>query len=341
MSNFNSEFPQVPPGQQVVSPNKWPVIGEREPASSNAAWELTIDGLVEKPLTFSLPQLQQLPQTEMLLDIHCVTRWSKLDVPISGVLLSDLLPLVGVKPEAKFLSFLARSDQNHSTSLPIDTAIEHRCLITLFAEGTPLEIGHGGPIRNMVPGKYFYKSVKWLQRIEVLAEDRLGYWEADAGYHNEADPWREQRYMSSTIDRRTAAKLIQSKDFSDRDLMGIDASGRNLDGLNANGALLRDASFNDCSLVGADFSNANLSNSRFVAADLTNAIFVGTDVEGADFSGANLSGVDLSQCSLIGASFVSRDDRSDGANLKTTTFSPAQLDSLSEIQRDYVRECQR
>ena len=122
---------------------------------------------------------------------------------------------------------------------------------------------HGGPIRNIVPRKYFYKSVKWLEKIELLSEDRLGYWEADTGYHNLADPWKEQRYMASTIDRRTAAKLIESKDFSNRDLRSIDASNRNLDGLNASGASLRDASFEQCSLVGADFSNANLSNANF------------------------------------------------------------------------------
>ena len=247
-----------------------------------------------------------------------------------------MLGLVEVDPSAKFLSFMARSKQNHSTSLPLKSALDHRCLIALSAEGKPLEIGHGGPIRNMVPGKYFYKSVKWLERIELLAEDRLGYWEADAGYHNEADPWTEQRYMASTIDRRTAAKLLQSKDFSNQELLGIDASGRNLDGLLANNALLRDASFNDCSLVGADFSKANLSNSRFVGADLTNAVFVGTDVEGADFSGADLSGVDLSQCSLIGASFYQTEGKQLAANLKTTIFSLDQLESLGVDQRNFV-----
>ena len=332
------ELTKIPPGQQVVGPNKWPVIGERESAiSSEGSWTLSLDGRIDAPVTFSLEQLQQMPQTEMVIDIHCVTRWSKLDVPFKGVSLKSLLQQVAIEPDAKFVSFVSRSPRRHSTSLPIDVALQHDCLIALEAEGKPLEFGHGGPIRNIVPRKYFYKSVKWLERIELLSEDRLGYWEADAGYHNLADPWKEQRYMASTIDRRTAAKLIDSKDFSNRDLRSIDASDRNLDGLDASGAGLRDASFARCSLVGADFSNANLSNASFVGANLSQATFSETDVEGADFSGANLSSVDLRGCSLIGASFFR--ESSDGpvsAEVGTAVFSISQLESLSPSQREFV-----
>ena len=334
-----TELTKIPPGQQVVATNKWPVIGEREPASlPKTNWTLSLTGKIAESVEFSLDQLNAMPQTEAVIDIHCVTRWSKLDVPFKGVLLKDLLEHVSVLPDAKFVSFVARSPREHSTSLPIDVALEHECLIALQAEGQLLESGHGGPIRNIVPRKYFYKSVKWLQRIEFLAEDRLGYWEADAGYHNLADPWKEQRYMSSTIDRRTASKLIESKDFSNRDLRSIDASNRNLDQLNAAGSSLRDANFDQCSLVGANFSEANLSNASFVGANLSNAVFSGTDVEGADFSGANLSGVDMSDCSLIGATFFTEPDSKTGkANIDSTRFSAEQLESLSPAQREYVQ----
>lgn len=335
-----TKLTKIPPGQQVVAANKWPVIGEREPATKEgASWTLSIDGKIASPVTFSLEQLNQMPQTEMVIDIHCVTRWSKLDVPFKGVSLKSLLDQVTLEPDAKFISFVARSPRSHSTSLPIEVALEHDCLIALSAQGAPLEPGHGGPIRNIVPRKYFYKSVKWLEKIELLSEDRLGYWEADTGYHNLADPWKEQRYMASTIDRRTAAKLIESKDFSNRDLRSIDASNRNLDGLNASGASLRDASFEQCSLVGADFSNANLSNANFVGANLADAIFSDTDVEGADFSGADLSNVDFRGCSLIGASFFSGvGDSKLLANAQTAKFSPEQLESLTPPQREFVIE---
>lgn len=333
-----TERSKIPPGQQVVASNKWPVIGERDPAvGANADWTLSLDGRVKESVSFSLEQLQAMPQTETVIDIHCVTRWSKLDVPMSGILLKDLLQHVELESDAKFVSFVSRSERKHSTSLPLDVALDHDCLIALCAEGQPIELGHGGPIRNIVPRKYFYKSVKWLEQIEFLAEDRLGYWEGDAGYHNLADPWKEQRYMAATIDRRTAAKLIDSKDFSGRDLRSIDASNRNLDGLNAIGAGLRDASFESCSLVGANFSDANLSNANFVGADLTNAAFSKTDVEGADFSGANLSGVDMRDCSLIGASFFD-DQGGNRASVESTKFSKVQLDSLSALQREFVEE---
>jgi hypothetical protein len=236
-------------------------------------------------------------------DLHCVTRWSKYDVEFSGVLLSDLLAKVKPTADAHFISFIARSERNHSTSLPLDVALDLATLIALKANGETLEQGHGGPIRNIVPRKYLYKSVKWLREIEFLTEDRLGYWEAETGYHNGADPWREERYMAPTIDRRTAARLLASKDFSHQDLRSIDASKRNLDRLNAESALLRDADLNDCSLEGANFNRANLSNAHLRNANLKHATLIDADLEGADLAGADLRFADLTRCSLIGSSF--------------------------------------
>ncbi|MDG1875665.1 MAG: molybdopterin-dependent oxidoreductase [Mariniblastus sp.] len=297
----------------MVAPGKWPIIGEREPAALDKPWNLKLLGQVKNEIELSLDQLSNFPQTSFTIDIHCVTRWSKFDVTFSGVLLRDLLETALPTEDAKFASFIARSTRDHSTTMEIQPAITCNTLIATHVEGQPLETAHGGPIRSVVPDRYFYKSVKWLDRIELLAKDRLGFWEAESGYHNSADPWQEQRYMAAGIDRRLSIQLIAKRDFSNHDLRSIDCSDRELNHLSAHSASLRDAKFNRTQLIGADFSNANLSNAHFVRANLRNADFTNADVEGADFSGADLRGVDFSGSSLIGSSF----------------FQPAESNSVS------------
>ena len=245
--------------------------------------------------------------------------------------MQDLLTHSGVGSEARFVNFVSRSPRNHSTSLLMESAIRLQTLIALRADNAPLPKDHGGPIRSVVPGKYFYKSVKWLERIELLAEDQLGYWEADAGYHNGADPWLEQRYMAPTLDRREAGKLIASGDFSNRDLRSIDASKRALNGLLATKALLRDANFNDSQLANADFGQAQLSNSRFRNAHLVGANFREADLEGADLAGADLRGVDLRGASLFGASFCDWDI----ATQSPTT--PCRFDQNTKVSREQLQ----
>jgi DMSO/TMAO reductase YedYZ molybdopterin-dependent catalytic subunit len=299
---------RIPPGQQLVAPGKWPVIGQREPLDSASPWQVTIGGLVETPVTLSLDRLRSQPQHSMTIDIHCVTRWSKLDANFSGVLLEHLLAMASPTPSARYVSFSSRTENRHSSSLAIDAAIDLQTLIAIDYEGTPLAVGHGGPIRCIVPGRYFYKSVKWVDKIELLADDRLGNWEAESGYHNLADPWLEQRYMAPTIDKRLAAKLIESRDFSGQELRSIDCSKRDLKGLRARQASLRDSKFNEAILDGVDFRQANLANAHFRDAKLANASFVGADVEGADFSGADLRGADFSGASMVGTSFYQPSD---------------------------------
>lgn len=329
---------RIPPGQQLVAPGKWPVIGERLPADPNKPWSLQINGEVGNPFSLSLEELRSLPQTKRTMDIHCVTRWSMLDMTFSGVLLEDLLIKAGVKSNARFVSFLARSKQNHATSLDLETAIDLKTLIATEVNGEPIDISHGGPIRNIVEMRYFYKSVKWLEKIELLTEDRLGFWEAESGYHNQADPWKEQRYMAPTIDRRTSLKLIETRNFSNQNLRSIDASQRNLARLNAIEASLRDADFSGTDLSGADFTNANLSNAHFHNANLSNAILVDADLEGADFSGADLRGANFSGASLIGASFFTRRQGIIvGAKIdRTTQFPPSVIAPLFSEQLHYV-----
>jgi DMSO/TMAO reductase YedYZ molybdopterin-dependent catalytic subunit len=331
---------RIPPGQQLVATGKWPVIGEREPAQSDAPWTLKISGLVANPIEYSLEDLRAFPQTTTTLDIHCVTRWSKLDVQFSGVLLKDLLSFAQPADHAQFVSFVARSSRKHSTSLKIVDASNLGTLIALDVEGAPIPVGHGGPLRNIMGGRYFYKSVKWLEEIAVLEKDRLGFWEAESGYHNLADPWTEQRYMVPTIDRRKSIQLIASRNFSDQDLRSIDATERDLSGLKASNASLRDANFTRAILTKADFSNANLSNAHFHHANLAGANFKGADVEGADFSGANLNGVDFTDCSAIGASFFVEHEgqRTEAIIDESTTLPDAVIAPLFPAQLAFVKQ---
>ena len=330
---------EIPPGQQLVARDKWPIIGEHKPAESDRPWQLVLAGLVNKEQTFSLGDISSMKQTTLKIDIHCVTRWSRQGVNFTGVLLKDLLAEVGVQSTAQFISFVSRSERKHSSSLQLKTAFDKSSLLATHVDGEPLSVDHVGPIRNIAPGRYFYKSVKWLERIELLAEDHLGFWEAETGYHNNADPWLEERYMAPTIDRRTAIKLIESLDFSNRDLRSIDASKRELAGLNAKKALLRDADFRQANLTGADFTDANLANAHLEHANLQHVKFIGTDLEGANLCGADLRHADLTRCSLIGSSFFQATP--DGTRLEATidqsTVIPSEcLNSLTEEQFQFV-----
>ncbi|MGC4001684.1 MAG: molybdopterin-dependent oxidoreductase [Pirellulales bacterium] len=291
----------LPPNQHLVAPGKWPIIGEQEPRTDVSPWTVSILGAVERPLAWSLEELRSLPQVERVVDIHCVTRWSKLGVRFSGVALADLLAHAAPAASARFVSFVARSARSHSTSLPLADTLNLETLIALAADGNPLDAERGGPVRVIVPGRYFYKSLKWLETIELLTDDRLGYWEATAGYHNHADPWREERYLAPTLSCAETAALLTLRNWSDRDLRGIAAGGHALEKLVARNAILRDADFRRCELRGADFRGANLSNAHFADADLRTADFADADCEGADFAGADLRGVNFQGASLFGA----------------------------------------
>lgn len=261
-------------------------------------------------------------------------------MPFAGVALADLLAQAKPTTEARYVSFIARSERNHSTSLKLDAALELKAIVAFEAENRPLSIEHGGPVRMVVPGRYFYKSVKWLERIELLATDRLGYWEAEAGYHNVADPWREERYMVPDMSKHEMQRALASRDFAGRNLRSLQARGHELNGLNACDAILRDADFRDCSLVRARFDGANLANARFAGADVREATFLGADLEGADFTAADLRGADLRGASLFGATFISAGDDeapNQGALLDASTrIDPASVEQLAPPQAEYV-----
>ena len=333
---------ELPPGQQLVAAGKWPLVGEKTPPLATVPWTVRLHGLVDSPCVFTLSDFATMPRGERTVDIHCVTRWSKLGVGFGGVLLADLLSLVQPQPTARFLSFVSRSERNHSTSLVLAEALELGTILALTCNGEDLAAEHGGPVRVVTPGRYFYKSLKWLAEIELLAEDRLGYWEATAGYHNHADPWREERYMAPGLTKQQAAAILTTLNWSGRDLRSIDARGRELPGLTADGALLRDANFRGCDLKDASFREANLSNAHFQQADLRRASFARADCEGADFTGADLRGADFRGASLFGASFCALPTAGaqtlEAALLDSTTrIDTVAVEQLTPLQQEYIR----
>jgi hypothetical protein len=322
-----------------VAPGKWPIVGERAPRDVPEVWELRVEGLVERPLRVTLAELQRWPAMTQAVDVHCVTRWSRPGMVFRGVPLARVLEAARPQEGAKFVSFVARSARDHSTSLPLADALSLSALLAYEAEGKALAVEHGGPLRVVVPGRYFYKSLKWLERIDLLAEDRLGYWEGQAGYHNTADPWREERYMATALDKQEAARLLAKRDFSGRDLRSIAAAGMELRGLRARGALLRDADFSRSDLRGACFDGANLSNARLIGSDLRGAMFLGADVEGADFTGADLREADLRGASLFGATFFDESaTATTGAKIDgTVRVTTDQLEALTPSQAAFLR----
>jgi len=325
----------LPPGQQLVAPGKWPLVGERMPAVCDAPWTVSIGGLAKHPIRLGLAELRSLPQVELEVDIHCVTRWSKPGVRFRGVSLAQFLQLAAPSGEANFVSFVARSDRQHSTSLSVETALSLGTLLALEVDGQPLPVEHGGPVRVVVPGRYFYKSLKWLASIELLAEDRLGYWEANSGYHNEADPWRQQRYIPARRTPADARRTLAALDIHGQDLLGLPAAGLALAGLQAQHALLRDADFRGCDLSSANFDGANLTNAHLEGANLRGASFRDADLEGAALQGADLRGAVLLAASIVATSFCD-DVGGHCSNIShidsTTEIDLALLDQLTPIQ---------
>lgn len=292
---------------------------------------------MRRECSYRLDELRSLSVVRQAVDIHCVTRWSKLAVEFVGVPLAELIEQSLPAADARYVSFVARSDRNHSTSLPLADALSLGALVALEAEGRPLAVEHGGPVRMIVPGRYFYKSLKWLERIELLASDQLGYWEREAGYHNRADPWRQERYLAPAMSKREMAAVLATRDFSNRDLRSIDARGHDLTGLVARGALLRDADFRDCNLQAASFDGANLANAHLQGADLRGASFLSADLEGADFTSADLRGADLRDASLFGATFRAEGTGPPPALLDATTLiDKSSLEQLTPLEAEFV-----
>jgi DMSO/TMAO reductase YedYZ molybdopterin-dependent catalytic subunit len=181
---------RLPPGQYLTE--KWPVLHAGSvPDTDLATWDFRIWGEVEEPLTLTWEAFDALPKTEHVQDIHCVTRWSRFDMSFRGVHWRDLAPLVRPKPSARFA--IAHAEQGFTANVPLASLEDEHALLATEADGEPLSEEHGWPLRLVIPGKYFWKSAKWLRGIELRAADQPGFWER-YGYHNDADPWQEERY---------------------------------------------------------------------------------------------------------------------------------------------------
>jgi DMSO/TMAO reductase YedYZ molybdopterin-dependent catalytic subunit len=184
----DADASRIPPGQYVTS--DFPVLSAGPtPHTPLEQWSFAIDGEVDQPRSWSWAELQALPADEVTVDIHCVTKWSKLDTRWRGVSLDTLLD--GVDTSAEYV--LASSDGGYTTNLPLEDVLGGKAWIAYAFDGEPLDPEHGGPARLLVPHLYFWKSAKWVRRLTLRLDDQPGFWET-YGYHNYGDPWREQRY---------------------------------------------------------------------------------------------------------------------------------------------------
>jgi DMSO/TMAO reductase YedYZ molybdopterin-dependent catalytic subunit len=181
---------RLPPGQYLTE--KWPVLhAGTVPHTDLATWDFRVWGEVDEPLTLSWKQFSELPSVEVTQDIHCVTRWSRFDVTFRGVPWAALAERVRPRPSAHHA--IAHAEQGYTANVPLAFLEDERALLATHADGEPLAPEHGWPLRLVVPGKYFWKSAKWLRGIELSATDKPGFWER-YGYHNDADPFEEERY---------------------------------------------------------------------------------------------------------------------------------------------------
>lgn len=331
----------LPPGQTPTK--KFPTVGESSPtdeALDLTRWRLIVEGRVENRLVLTHAEVMRFPQQDRLVDVHCVTGWSQRSNRFTGFPLALLLRQAGVKPEARFVRFEAYSPRRHDTSLPLPLALADTWLIHAV-NGAPLTVNHGFPLRVLTPTTYFYKSLKWVHIIELLAEDKPGYWEA-GGYSNTANPWlADDRYITGSLDPQQLVELkvgeavtidrYRGKVILSADLFGWNPVCRNLRELKLKNCDLRGAK-----LSGVDLRQANLSNSNLQEADLAGADLRGADLEGADFSGAILTGADLRNTALSATKFftVQPDGTMLGAAVSGLRWQRSQ--ALLEMYEEYL-----
>jgi DMSO/TMAO reductase YedYZ molybdopterin-dependent catalytic subunit len=182
---------RLPPGQSLTL--DFPVLHYGPtPGFNEAAWDLRVFGDVEKDMRWTWAEFQKLPTVTITTDIHCVTRWSKFDTTWEGVRFRDFISLFGVKPSAKFV--IAHCEYGYTTNTPLDIMMDDDVMLAYKFNGQFLDAEHGFPVRTLVPKRYFWKSAKWLRGLEFSPVDKPGFWE-NAGYHNQGDPFKEERFQ--------------------------------------------------------------------------------------------------------------------------------------------------
>jgi len=181
---------RVPPGQYLTG--RLPVLhAGTVPRVDPASWDFEVGGLVGAPLRFDFAGFRSLPARELVADIHCVTKWSKLDTRWEGVPVADLLARARPHPSATHV--LVRAEHGFTANLPLEDFARPGNLFAYRYDGAEIDPEHGWPLRLVVPHLYFWKSVKWARGFDLLDHDEPGFWERN-GYHMLGDPWREQRY---------------------------------------------------------------------------------------------------------------------------------------------------
>ena len=181
---------RLPAGQYLTK--KWPILSyESTPKFDAEKYRFKVWGAVAEPFELTWDELLALPRVQLTSDFHCVTTWSRFDNAWEGVHIREILQRAKPLPEAKFVT--AHSFTGYTTNMPLADLDDDDVLIAITHDGEPLEPEHGGPVRLIVPKLYAYKSAKWLSGLEFLEKDRPGFWEV-RGYHNHADPWKEERY---------------------------------------------------------------------------------------------------------------------------------------------------
>jgi DMSO/TMAO reductase YedYZ molybdopterin-dependent catalytic subunit len=179
---------RVPPGQYVT--DDFPVLSAGPtPHTPLEEWTFSVEGEVTEPASWTWEEFRSLPSEEVRVDIHCVTKWSKLDTVWEGVAIDTLLD--GVEHDATYA--LAFSDGGYTTNVPLEDLLDGKAWVAFAFDGEPLDPAHGGPARLLVPHLYFWKSAKWVRGLRLMDHDEPGFWET-YGYHIYGDPWREQRY---------------------------------------------------------------------------------------------------------------------------------------------------
>ncbi len=181
--------PKLPPGQRVLELLR--PMGGDEGDGKTQTFKLKVHGLCKKPFEVDYDNLLKLPQVEKLADVHCVTGWSLLDGRWKGVQLKLLAELAELEPGVKFV--ILEAAHGYTANIPLKEAMADNALVTYRLNGKPFALDHGAPVRGLIPDLYFWKSSKWLTGVKFVKDDQPGFWET-RGYHNHADPWKEERY---------------------------------------------------------------------------------------------------------------------------------------------------
>ena len=247
--------------------------------------------------------------------------------------------LVSPTPAARFVQFIAYSQRQHDSSLPLHVCLHEGVLLAWEMDGQPLGVSHGYPLRVVAPSRYFYKSVKWVREIRFVTSDVLGYWERAGGYHNNADFWREERYVSGNLSPHQLERLRSTADFrpyQHQVLLSLDLRQVNFRGAHMAGVQLKNCMLAGSDLQGADLRGANLTNS-----DLQGVSLCGADLSEADLEGVLFMGADLRDCSMPRTRLAAAEFWRPGlppARVAGLDLRGAAVDDLLEDQQAFLRQ---